>query len=183
MKDIGLTKAQMGAIGEFQVATKLLEHGWDAFLANMSINNCMSYDVICVDNKGRKALVQVKSSVENSFPIGMSIEKTQDKNILEEKIVGAWVFVHIEKNDKDTFSYHYYILSKSEMIQLIQESHRWYINDYKPSYRKKAISQKSPAAISLKWLKSEGEEDDSHHYAFTNPLKESAQDKWEKIFE
>lgn len=181
-KEIGLTKQQMGAIGEFQVAIKLMEHGWDAFLANMSINNCMSYDVICVNPDGKKELMQVKTSIEKSFSIGLSIEETQG-DTLEKKIVGAWVFVHIEKDDEGNFSYNYYILSRSEMIELSREAHKWYINDFKPTYRTKDINQKSPAAISLKWLKAEGEKDDSHHYAFINPIKESAQDRWNKIFE
>ena len=43
-----LSKNQKGAIGEHLVASKLLEQGLDVFMANMSINNSKSYDLLAV---------------------------------------------------------------------------------------------------------------------------------------
>lgn len=36
-----LSKAQIGAIGENMVAVRLLQNGWDAILANQSINKLL----------------------------------------------------------------------------------------------------------------------------------------------
>lgn len=75
-----LSKAQIGTIGENMVAVRLLQNGWDAILANQSINNCYSYDIVCVDPEtGNTALVQVKTSFGDNIPVGMTLGVAQWK--------------------------------------------------------------------------------------------------------
>ena len=41
-------KARLGAVGENQVVSMLMQHGWDAFNANCTIKNFKSIDVVRV---------------------------------------------------------------------------------------------------------------------------------------
>ena len=43
-------KARIGAIGENQVVSKLLQEGWDAFNANCTIKNYKSIDIVCLNS-------------------------------------------------------------------------------------------------------------------------------------
>lgn len=41
-------KARIGAVGENQVVSMLLQQGWDAFNANANIKNYKSIDIVCI---------------------------------------------------------------------------------------------------------------------------------------
>lgn len=169
-----LSKSQKGAIGEHLVASKLLEYGLDVFMANMSINNTKSYDLLAVIPDTLKTyFIQVKFNSTGYFNAGMNIEQVLDKNYLSSRIVGPWIFVDGSQDDK----YDYYILSREEVIDLLYQGHDWYWNGYT---RSKEISSKSPAGFKLKWLKGESEDAIKNHIAFSNPIT-NAKDRWDKI--
>lgn len=44
-------KARLGAIGENQVVSMLMQHGWDAFNANCTIKNFKSIDIVCLNSE------------------------------------------------------------------------------------------------------------------------------------
>lgn len=179
-----LRKSQLCAIGENMVAVKLLQNGLDAIVANQSINNCQSYDLICVDpDTGKAQLVQVKTSVEKNIPIGMSLgDCTLEK--LEKKIVGPWVFVHVI-GENENMDFEYYLLSRKEVIQLIYESNYWYLNKWHRNGRH--VNLKSPCGLDISWLNGQNVEKDPKHEAFHNPISpclvDSKSVKWKKIME
>lgn len=169
-----LSKSQKGAIGEHLVASKLLEYGLDVFMANMSINNTKSYDLLAVIPDTLKTyFIQVKFNSKRFFNAGLNIEQARDKSYLSQRIVGPWVFVDGSQADK----YDFYILSQQEVIDLLYQSHEWYWNDYS---RTKEIKPTSPAGFKLKWLKGENEDETKNHKAFLNPISDS-KDRWDKI--
>lgn len=175
-------KARLGAIGEHLVATHLLANGWDAILANMSISNVAKYDIVCINPKtGDKQLVQVKTSIESNIPIGITLEESVTE-VLQSKIIGPWVFVYVEGKGEDK-TFRFFVLSRSEMIRLTNDSNDWYLHKWKSSYRKKPVSVKNPNALKVTWLYGMGEEDNAKHYEFINPLTESSEDKWNKIWD
>ena len=178
-----LSKAQLGAIGENMVAVRMLQNGWDAIAANQSINNCQSYDIICVDPAtGKTVLVQVKTSVGSNIPVGMKL-KNCTKEKLEKKIVGPWVFVHVS-GEGEKMEFKFYILSRQEIIKLIYESNDWYVNKW---YRNgRTINLESACGVKMSWLEGKGEEKNEKHEAFINPLSCSSIDSkvtWKKIME
>ena len=183
IKLVNYCKAQLGAIGEHLVAVNLLAQGWDAILANMSISNVMRYDIVCVDPKtSMTKLIQVKTSVEKNIPVGFRLKNAKTV-VLEEKIVGPWVFVYLEKVSACEYVPHYYVLSRSQMIRLANDSNDWYMNKWKASYRKKPVCPENVCGISVKWLKGEGEDDNDRHFAFNNPLPDTSENQWSKIWE
>lgn len=44
-------KARLGAVGENQVVSMLMQHGWDAFNANCTIKNFKSIDIVCLNSE------------------------------------------------------------------------------------------------------------------------------------
>lgn len=46
-KNIQTQKARLGAIGENNVVSILMQKGWDAFNANCTIKNYKSIDIVC----------------------------------------------------------------------------------------------------------------------------------------
>ena len=98
-------KARIGAVGENQVVSMLLQHGWDAFNANANIKNYKSIDIVCIKpnpnipSKPQLALVQVKTCFEKNIPIGFTIEQCLKENYLEEHVMGPYVFVSASKSN------------------------------------------------------------------------------------
>lgn len=178
-----LSKAQLGAIGENMVAIRMLQNGWDAISANQSINNCQSYDIICVDPAtGATSLVQVKTSFGNNIPVGMRLEECTIKN-LEKKIIGPWVFVHVT-GEGEAMAFKFYILSRNEIIRLIYESNDWYVNKWHRNGRQ--VNLQNACGVKISWLEGKGEEDNEKHESFVNPLKSSSIDSvvtWKKLFD
>lgn len=46
-----IDKARLGAIGENNVVSILMQHDWEAFNANCSIKNFKSIDIICLNSE------------------------------------------------------------------------------------------------------------------------------------
>lgn len=179
-----LSKAHLGAIGENMVAVRLLQNGLDAILANLSINNCQSYDLICVDPEtGKTQLVQVKTGVESNIPVGMKLRECTMDN-LEKKIVGPWVFVHVT-GESENMVFQFYLLTRKEVIKLIFESNDWYLNKWHRNGR--TINLNNPCAVKTLWLEGKGEDDNAKHEAFHNPISSCLVDSvtvsWNKIME
>ena len=96
-------KARIGAIGENEVVSKLMQHGWDAFNANCTLKNYKSIDIVClnsaIQNNLEKpwmpevALIQVKTSVQKTIPAGFTIKASLEKTTLEQQVKGPYVFV------------------------------------------------------------------------------------------
>lgn len=103
-------KARLGAVGENMVVSMLMQHGWDAFNANCTIKNYKSIDIVCLNSeikettnypwKPASALIQVKTSVQKNIPTGFTIEDSLKRNLLEEKVMGPYVFVYVDMIDK-----------------------------------------------------------------------------------
>lgn len=180
-----LKKPTQGAIGENLVLNELLNRGWKAFNANAIIPNFPSIDLICYHEKMREqgkrrpAFIQVKTMIEKkgehpNFPTGFSLEEATDKKILEEGIIGPYVFVlQTLKNEIE-----FYILSRRQIIDLLYESNNYY---YKPEHHK----GNAPAGVKLLWIRGSkkwnpkiGDEE------FDNPLygQSSAKDNWDNIW-
>lgn len=179
-----LSKAHLCAIGENMVAVRLLQNGLDAILANQSINNCQSYDLICVDPEtGKTQLVQVKTSVRNNIPVGLKLEECTMDN-LKKKIVGPWVFVHVT-GEGENMDFHFYILTREEVIKLIYDSNDWYVHKWHRS--DKQVDLKNPCGVRVSWLEGKGEDDNAKHEAFHNPISSCRVDSttisWKKIME
>lgn len=175
-----LNKGKLGEIGENLVQTKLMQLGLNVINANTIMANYESVDLICVKpgNK-KKVYVQVKTHKGHNFPIGITLAKCT-RDYLEGKIKGPWVFVHATGEGAD-MDFHYYVLTKEEMIALSSESNFWYMNKWKPTYRQKPVNPNNLCGIELKWLKGKGENDDYKHEAFINPIKFDSENMWKKI--
>ena len=182
-------KARIGAIGENQVVSKLLQEGWDAFNANCTIKNYKSIDIVCLNSdlkeseelwwKPKCSLVQVKTSVEKNIPTGFTIGQCLDKNILESMVKGPYVFVYAQLVN-DEYTFHYYIISRRQFIDLLYESHQWYKYLWN---REKDIKDSSPACLSTKWLSGVGEHETDKNEKFINPLQGvSTENCWDNIW-
>ena len=100
-------------------------------------------------------------------------------DLLKEKVMGPYVFVYVNMVNEE-WKFRYFILSRSQFIELLHSAHVWYKYDW---YREKEISEKSPAGIDVKWLMGEDEPETKRHKAFVNPLKGvSCEDCWENIW-
>ncbi len=175
LKNLG--KIKLGTLGENFVLEKLKEFGFDVINANTLKNNYEAIDLICTNPKNNQSVgIQVKTTFRSNVPIGM-ILKNSFKDILEERIIGPWVFVHIDENA----DFRLFILSKEEMINLTHESNNWYINKWKSTYRKSPVKLTNACGLCIKWLEGKGEEENNRHYAFINPLNETSENRWDKI--
>lgn len=108
-------KARIGAIGENEVVSKLMQHGWDAFNANCTLKNYKSIDIVCLKSTQKNlekpwmpevALIQVKTSVQKTIPAGFKIKESLQKNTLEQQVKGPYVFILADHGHFATSSYH-----------------------------------------------------------------------------
>lgn len=174
-----LTKLELGTLGENLVLEKLKKFGYDVVNTNTIKNNYKAIDLICTNSKNNQSVgIQVKTSFRSNIPIGMTLENSF-RDILDKKIIGPWVFVHI--NEKEEFRF--FILSKEEMITLTHESNNWYVNEWKSSFRKNPIKLTNACGLCIKWLEGEGEKENGRHYAFKNPLNKTSENCWDKIID
>lgn len=182
-------KARLGAVGENQVVSMLMQHGWDAFNANCTIKNFKSIDIVCLNSdipedatywwKPKSSLIQVKTSVQKNIPTGFSIEESLNVAYLEKNVKGPYVFVYVDTS-KDVWSFRYFIISRQQFIKLLFAAHDWYDNGYN---REKPISKKSPAGMKIEWLEGKDEKETDRHIAFHNPLQGiSCENCWENIW-
>lgn len=180
-------KARLGAIGEYNVVSLLMQHGWDAFNANCSIKNYKSIDIVCLKNdnedsllKPEFALVQVKTCTQNNIPVGFNIEQCLDKVYLRKMVKGPYVFVYVNKTD-GKYSFRYFILSRTQFVELVYAAHNYYVNGYK---REKELKLKSLGGLYVRWLEGKSDEATDKHVAFENPLKGvTCEDCWNNIWE
>lgn len=49
--------------------------------------------------------------------------------------------------------------------------------------RKDPVNPKNPVGITISWLEGEGEPDNNRHCPFVNPLADTSENKWHKIWE
>lgn len=182
-------KARIGAIGENEVVSKLMQHGWDAFNANCTLKNYKSIDVVCLNSdvpenndcpwKPKTVLIQVKTSEQKNITVGFNIEQSLNKAFLEQQVKGPYVFV-LADTSQETWSFRYFIISRLQFIELLHAAHEWYVNGY---HREKEISLESPAGMKVEWLEGKDEKETNNHIAFHNPLNGlSCEDKWENIW-
>lgn len=178
-----LSKAQLGSVGETLVLAKILERGYSAFNANLIHNNYPGIDLVAFQKDSgsqnpKLALVQVKTSDKTSFPVGYSIERAKDRIFLEEHVRGPYVFVH-QREENGEWQYDFYILSKSQFIDLLVASHEWYYS----WPRDKQLNGKSVAALSLNWLQGGEDKETKQHGKFANPfLGKSFKNCWDNIW-
>lgn len=96
------TKARLGAIGELNVVSMLMQRGWDSFNANVTIKNYKSVDIVCLKQIDRDdvrsnaflpqlALVQVKTTTGTNIPVGLTLEQSIDKEYLDKMVMGPYV--------------------------------------------------------------------------------------------
>lgn len=174
-----MEKARLGAIGENMVISQLLQQGCDAFNANMSIKNFKSMDVVCVNPENLETVfIQVKTSFGKNIPTGFTLENSFTE-MLEKKIIGPWIFVNA-KGEKENMTFRYFILSKSQVIKLINDSNNWYVNHWHRGERK--VSLKNPTGIEVDWLEGKSTSATIKHDTFKNPLNDTTENKWENIW-
>lgn len=95
------------------------------------------------------------------------------------KIKGPWVFVQVIGEGLD-MEFHYFILSRQEVADLILTSNEWYLNDWK---RTKELSDNCTVNLKLKWLKGEGESETPLHSAYVCSLDHDSENCWQKLWE
>ena len=174
-------KARIGKIGEFMTAVQLMHLGFDVANLNDSIPNMKSVDLLVYDdNLKRHTLVQVKASIENTFPVGFDLSVAEDMNKLKDAVTCAFVFVKVDLKETEP-KYTFYILSRLQMIALTYKGHDWYLHKLQ---RDKEVKRTGIVCISEEWLQGadikpkrlKGED-------FKNPLKGiSAKDAWNNIW-
>ncbi len=134
-----INKLMTGLAGEYLVAGMMNLKGW---IASLTLKNFPGVDIFGLNpDTGENVEIQVKSCWNNNLWIGI---RHSERPLMEERIKGPFVFVHME--DTDTVSY--FILTKKELINLIDTTDDAYFN--KPRVRQ--IKPDYPMAISLKDL-------------------------------
>lgn len=183
-------KARIGAIGENNVVSMLMQKGWDAFNANCTIKNYKSIDIICIKRdynecnekpwKPMTSFVQVKTCFQKNIPIGFSINQCLDRAYLEKMVLGPYVFVSVNVVN-DQFTFRYFIISRKLFIELACQAHSFYVNGY---IRENNIKLESPAGFNIHWLEGLSDKETKRHKAFDNPLNGiSCENKWENIWD
>lgn len=175
-----LSKQSLGSCGEYEVLSRLSLQGLDACISNMTRNNFKLIDIFCHDPQSGKLVgIQVKTSTKNAFPVGLTIGDIR-RGDWQSKITGAWVFVHVTGTITNP-GFRFFILSRSELIRMIEVTHDWYINQW---YRENPLSDNGVVCISLKWLEKIDEKEKTNvHPECIIPLQESAENKWDKLWE
>ena len=72
----------------------------------------------------------------------------------------------------------YFIVSRTQFINLLYRAHVFYDNKHSGNEEKKA-----PACISISWLEGESAFSPRTPEDFGNPIKGTCEDKWENIWE
>ena len=134
-----INKLLTGLAGEYMVAGIMNMKGW---VASLTLKNYPGIDIFGQNpNNGQNISVQVKTSRENSFNIGL---RHNERSEIYNRVKGPYVFVHISSNEDIS----YYILSRDEFINLVNTTDDLYFN----RARKHPIKDTYPIAVSLKDL-------------------------------
>lgn len=153
-----ISKLKIGMAGEYLVAAKMSLDGWTA---NLTYKNYPGVDIIGQHprlDENSIVRIQVKSSVEPSFWVGIKYSQRGQMNTL---IKGPYVFVYFEEKEGHVHP-SFYILSKAQVINVINQSDE--------DYRSKSRSKKLASDYSIKV------------YIMRDRLCEY-QDKWDNLFE
>lgn len=156
------------ALGENLASAHLLAHNWPTANINRSITNFKGIDLYCQKDPNSVEVVgvQVKTAyVNNSAMCGISCGIAANKSELQKHIVGPWIFVHIK--NLVPLDVDYYILSRTQIINLLYETHKWYLYEYKRQPSKSLID--SPAALKIKWLQGLDTNSTLANFPFKNP--------------
>ena len=139
-----IEKHLIGLTGEYLVAGMMSLKGW---VASLTLKNYPSVDIFGlreVNGIEETINIQVKTT-KNHSSYHVSLRHDQ-RNEIRNRIKCPYVFVHIDNND----SIRYFIVSKEELINIIETTD----DDYFNQPRTKSIKQDYPIAISLKHLAS-----------------------------
>lgn len=137
----GIDKHLISLTGEYLVAGMMSLKGW---VASLTLKNYPSVDIFGLNPTTNTTInIQVKTTRnQTSYQVGL---RHDQRKIILNKITCPYVFVHINKFDNVT----YYILSRKEIIDLIESTDNLYFN----KMRNKPINPTYPIAINLKDLK------------------------------
>lgn len=140
MSKRNLNKHLIGLTGEYFVAGMMSLKGW---VASLTLKNYPSVDIFGLNPETEKTVnIQVKTTKGfSSFNIGL---RHDQRDLIKEKIPCPYVFVHISKSD----TVRYFILSQTELINLIEKTDDEYFN----KQRKKKLKPNYPISISLSSL-------------------------------
>lgn len=174
MKDI--PNNVLCAIGEHQTLSRLLLLGYQAAITNLSVKNTENTDIFCRNAKGRFAAVQVKTTKGDSINVGFNHKEFYDdygnldlakgKAFLDKKIVGPWILVQVS-GSKSFPIFKFYILSPSQIKELIYDSEKWYLTGYNRIKLPKGTGQ---ICIPVHWLYGEGEPANKNRIEWINPF-------------
>lgn len=179
----------LGAVGEHQTLSRLLLLGYQAAITNLSVENAANTDILCRDDKGRFAAIQVKTTAKDSFFTGIhhrefydasgNIDMAKGRKFLESKIVGPWVMV--QKSGPDNLpSFKFFVLSRSQMIELIYSNEEWYLKGFN---RTRLPQSSGSINIYAVWLLGKGIPANSNHIEWVNPLANDIfEDAWHHLW-
>lgn len=190
--DIQYTTQAKGAIGEMQVAIRLLLLGHDVANTNFTVKNTAYYDLLCIkEGEGQAYPLQVKTTFSNSFRVGMThgdfidtngaFDEVKGRKRAEEKVQCSWAFVECNGTPSNP-EFRVFILTRKQVIDLIVASEYWYLTDcgrYLPH-----VKPSGDVGLISIWLEGKsGKATKLHTTIFPNPLNGvSQQDKWDNIW-
>ena len=169
------------AIGENLASAQLLAHNWPTANVNRSIPNFKGIDLYCQKDPNSVEVigVQVKTVYVNSAMCGISCGVAANISELQKHIVGPWIFVHIK--NLVPLDVDYYILSRTQIINLLYETHKWYLYNYKRQPSQSLID--SPSALKIKWLQGDDDNSPLANIPFKNPYpKNIFLDNWDNLW-
>lgn len=172
-----LTNNQLCRLGETAVALELMKKGYDVINLNESLKNYKGADLLCVNGAGNKEdiYIQVKTGKSLKIDCGLTADpKTGIIAHLDEKVTCPWVFVHVT----DDFKCDFYILTRDETRELLRSAHHWYVQE---TYSGRVLSKPVRVSVDVPWLEAKDYKATKLHKPFTNTLKKSAKDQWDKI--
>lgn len=186
---IDINNNALGAVGEHQTLSRLLLLGYQAAITNLSVKNDESADILCRDTKGKFVAIQVKATKGDSITVGFSHKEFYDANgnldmakgkaFLEAKIVGPWVIVQVT-GYADFPTFKFFILSPSQIRELIYDSEKWYLTGHN---RAKLPNASGRICIPVPWLYGQGVPANSNHIEWINPFaSEKFEDAWHNLW-
>lgn len=152
-----LSKLITGMAGEYLVAGKMSLRGWTA---SLTFKNYPGVDIIGQHpqlGENKVALIQVKSSVYPNFWVGI---RYSERDKMASMIKGPYVLVFFDEKNGEVEPT-YYILTKKQMIDLINQSD----DAYRAKKRDKPLSSDYSIKIYI-------HRDDLNHY----------KNKWDSLF-
>jgi len=178
---VELSKQAKGAIGEHYVVMRLLARGYSVANVNFTVKNTKSVDIFCSNESLNKIIgLQVKTSFDDSksFNTGLThgefmtngvFDDAKAISALENKVICPWIFVDVQTSSQPP-EFKVFVLNREQVIKLVFESEKWYINDV---IHANVLKDSGTVALVKKWL--EGQDTPAvttgkrQHKKFTNP--------------